>query len=113
MCLTVKNLDLVHQETSYTQSPTHSRLSECGGRQAIQTRPDHRDREVSPSRGLPNNMQQVALASDRPFCHDVRQQVTSVCVTSSGPPGLGSKRTQPAMGGSGVYAFPPVTINEK
>ena len=34
---------------------------------AIQARPDHPDRVVSPSRGLPINMQQVALASNRPF----------------------------------------------
>ena len=53
--------DLMCQETSNSQSPTHSRLAECGSRQAIQARPDHQNRVVSPSRGLPINMQQVAL----------------------------------------------------
>ena len=101
----VENLDLVHQETSYTQSPTHSAPSECGSKQAIQTRPDHSNRVVSPSRGLPNNMQQAAPASDRPICHEV-QQVTSVCVTSTRPPGLGSGCTQPAMGGPGCVSLP-------
>ena len=38
MCPTVENLDLVYQETSDPQSPTHSRPTECGSRQAIQTR---------------------------------------------------------------------------
>ena len=42
-----------------TQSPTHSRPAERGSRQAIQARPDHPNRVVSPSRGLPLNMQQV------------------------------------------------------
>ena len=31
---TVENLDLVHQKSSDSQSPTHSRLAECGSRQA-------------------------------------------------------------------------------
>ena len=35
-------------------------------------------------------IQQVASVSNRPFCHEVQQQVASVCVTSTGSPGLGS-----------------------
>ena len=69
----------MHQETSDSQSLTHSRPAECGSRQAIQARPDHPNRVVSPSRGFPNNMQQVAPASNRPICHEVQQQVASVC----------------------------------
>ena len=38
LCPTVENLDLVFQETSDSQSPTHSRPAECGSRQAIQAR---------------------------------------------------------------------------
>ena len=65
MPYTVENFNLVFQETSDSQSPIHSRPAECGSRQAIQARPDHPDRVVSPSRGLPINMQQVAPASNR------------------------------------------------
>ena len=50
-------------------------------------------------------MQQVAPAPGRPICHKVKQQVTSVGVTSTGPPGLGSGRTQPAMGRSGCICL--------
>ena len=46
-------------------------------------------------------MQQVALASNRPICHEVQQQVASVCVTGTGSPGHSSGCTQSAMGGSG------------
>ena len=35
-----------------TQTPTYSRPTECGNRQAIQPRPDSPKRVVSPSRGL-------------------------------------------------------------
>ena len=49
----------MYQETSKSQSPTYSRPAECGSRQTIQARPDHPNRVVPPSRGLPNNMQQV------------------------------------------------------
>ena len=45
-----------------TLSPTHSRPAERGSGQAIQARPDHPNRVVSPSRGLPLNLQQVAPA---------------------------------------------------
>ena len=87
------------------KSLTHSRLAECGSRQAIQTRPDHPNRVVSPSRGLPSNMQQVAPASNRPICHEVQQQVASVCVTGTRSPGHSSGCTQSAMGGSGCICL--------
>ena len=45
-----------------TLSPTHSTPAECGSRQAIPARADHSNRVVSPSRGLPLNLQQVAPA---------------------------------------------------
>ena len=103
---TLENLDLVLQETSDFKGPTHPRPTECGGRQAIQTRPDHLDRMVPPSRGVSDNMQQVAPATDRPFCYEVQQQVASVCVTSAGSPGHCSRFTQSAMGGSGRICLP-------
>ena len=71
LCPTVENLDLVHQETSDSQSLTYSRLAQCGSRQTIQARPDHPNRVVSPSRGFPSNMQQVAPAPNRSICHEV------------------------------------------
>ena len=64
VCPSVENPDLVFQKTGYCQSPTHSRLAECASRQAIQAWPDHSNGFVSPPRGLPSNMQQVARASD-------------------------------------------------
>ena len=47
----------------------------------------------------------MAPASDRFICHKV-QQVISVCVTSTGAPGLGSGRTQSSVGGSGSICLP-------
>ena len=67
----------------------------------IQTRPDHPNRVVSPCRGLPSYMQQVPLASNIPICHEVQQQVATVCVTGTRSPGHSSGCTQSAMGGSG------------
>ena len=51
-------------------------------------------------------MHQVAPAKHRPICHEVQQQITSVCVTSTGPPGHCSRRPQSAMGGSGCLCLP-------
>ena len=102
----MENLDLVYQVASNSQSPTHSRPAEYGSRQAIPTRPDHPNRVVSPSRGLPSNMQQVAPASNRHICHEVQQQATSVCVTGTRSPGHSSGCTQSAMGGSERICLP-------
>ena len=95
-----------HQETSNSQSPTHPRPAECGSRQVLQTGPDHPNRVVPPSRGLQNNMQQVAPASNRPLCYEVQQQVASICVTGTGSPGHSSGYTQSTMGGSGRICLP-------
>ena len=92
---------MVYQTSSNTQSPAHSGLAKHGSRQAIPIRSDHSNRVVPPSRGFPSYMQQVAPASDRPVCHEVQQQVASVCITVTGSPGHSSGCTQSAMGGSG------------
>ena len=109
LCFTMENLDLGRQKSSNSKSPTHSRLAECGRRQAIQARPDHPNRVVSPSGGLPSNMQQVAPASNRPICHEVQPQVALVCVTGTGSPGYSSECAQFAMVGSGSIHLPTIS----
>ena len=109
LCPTVENPNLVYEATGDSQSPTHSRPAERDSRQAIQARPDHPNRMVSPSRGLRVNMQQVAPAQNRLICHEVQQQVASACVTGTGSPGHSSGCTQFAMVGSGSIYYP--TIN--
>ena len=106
LCPYMENLDLVYQSSSNSQSPTHPRRAERGSRQAITSRPDHSNRMVPPSRGFPGYMQQVAPAEHRPICHKVQQQISSVCVTSTGPPGHCSGHPQSAMGGSGRLCLP-------
>ena len=61
---------------------------------------------VIPSRDLPSNMQQVALASNRPICYEVQQHITSVCVTGTGSTGQSSGCAQSDMGGSGRICLP-------
>ena len=99
----MENLDLVHQKSSNSQSPTHSRPAEGGRRQAGPTI----QRVVSPSGGLPSNMQQAAEASNSylPFyyttsCH---------CVTSTRSPGQSSGLAQSAMVGSGSIHLPTIS----
>ena len=108
-CFTMENLDLGHQKSSNSKSLTHSRLAECGRRQAIQARSDHPNRVVSPSGGLPSNMQQVAPASNRPICHEVQPQVALVCVNGTGSPGYSSECAQFAMVGSGSIHLPTIS----
>ena len=98
MCPSLENPDPVYQQTGYSQSPTHPRSAESGSRQGIQTMPDNSNIVFSFSRSLPGNMQEVAPTPNRPFCNKVQQQASPVCVTSTRPPGLRSRCTQPVMG---------------
>ena len=110
MCPLVENPDLVYHKTGYPQSPTHSRLAECGSRQAIKARPDHPDRVVSPTGGFSINMQQVAQAADRPICNEVQQQVAPVCVTGTGTLAWAVDTLILPWEDLDACAFPPVAI---
>ena len=55
------------------------------------------------------NMQQVAPAQNRLTCHEVQQQVASVCVTGTGSPGHSSGWAQSAMLGSGSIHLPTIS----
>ena len=46
-------------------------------------------------------MSPVAPTHCGPVCHQVQQQATTVCLTSSRPPGMGSGCSQPVMGRTG------------
>ena len=106
VCSTVENLDLVFPATSDPKSPTYPWPIKCDSRQAIQAKSDHPNRMVPPSGHFLGLAQKMAPASDRPICHEVQQQVTSVCVSSAGHSGSSSGRTHPAMGGSGCIRLP-------
>ena len=88
----------MHQETGNCPGTSHPRPAERDSRQAIQTWPDHSDGMVPSPRGVQSYMLPVAPATSGPVCHQVQQQTTTVCVTGSGPPGMGSGCTQPIMG---------------
>ena len=101
VCPTVENTVLVYQETSNSQSTSHSRPSEHDSRQAIQTWPDHSNRVVPSPRSIPGYMLPMAPAPGVPVCHQVQQQTATVCVTGFRPPGMGSGYTQSVLGGPG------------
>ena len=109
MCPAVENPVLVHQATGNSQGTSHPRPAERDRRQAIQAiqaGPDHSDRMVTLPRSVQSYMQPVALTSGGPFCHQVQQQTSSVCLSSPRPPGVGSGCTQPLLGGPGPICLP-------
>ena len=106
VCPTVENLDLVFPATSDSKSPTYPWPTKCDSRQAIPAQSDHPNRMVTPSGRFSKLMQQMAPASDRPICHEVQPQVTSVCLSSTRYPGSSSGCTHSAMGGSGRIRLP-------
>ena len=52
---------MVYQDVSDSQSPKHPRPAERGSSQAIQVRPDHPNRVVSPPRGFPSRWHQPQI----------------------------------------------------
>ena len=54
-------------------------------------------------------MQQVAPTQNRLICHEVQQQVASVCVTGTGSPGHSSGCAQLAMVGSESIHLPTIS----
>ena len=74
MCPSVKNPDLVLQETGDSQGPTHFRPAECGRRQTIQAMLDHPDSVVSFSKGLPVDMHQVKHPYLAPRASAIKKQ---------------------------------------
>ena len=105
-CPTVENSVLVYQETGNSQSTSYPRLAERDSRQAIQTWPDHSNRVVPSSRGVPSYMLPVAPAPGGSVCHQIQQQTATVCVTGPRPPGMGSGCTPSVLGGSGPICLP-------
>ena len=106
VCPTAENLDLVFPATSDSKSLTYPWPTKCDSRQAIPAQSDHPNRMVTPSGRFSKLMQQMAPASDRPICHEVQPQVTSVCLSSTGYPGSSSGCIHSAMGGSGRIRLP-------
>ena len=110
VCPIVEIPVLVHQLASNSQGTSHPRPAERDSRQAIQARPDHPDGMVPSPRSVQSYILPVAPATGGPVCHQIQQQTTTVCITGSGPPGMGSGCTQPIMENLDPYAFPPAAI---
>ena len=106
VCPTVENSVLVHQAASNPQGTSHPRPAERDSRQAIQAWPDHSNRVVTSSSSVPSCMFKVASATSGPVCHQVQLQTTTVCITGTRPPGLGSGCTRPVLGGPGPIRLP-------
>ena len=87
--------------TGNSQSTSHPRPAERDSRQAIQTWPDHPTGVVPSPRGVPSYMLPLAPAPSGLVCHQIQQQTSTVCVTGSRPPGLGSGCSQSVLGKSG------------
>ena len=106
LCSTLENCDLVYRQTGNTESPTHTRPAKCGSRQAIKTRTDNPDGMVPSPRGFHSDMREMAQAPNRPVCHEVQQQATSLCLSGPGSLSDSGGCTQPVLGGSGRIRFP-------
>ena len=74
-----------------TKSQTHSRVSECDGRPAVQVEPSSVNRMVTASAGVQTDLSQVVHSSCRSICHLPEPQSSTVCVSSPRPKCLGHR----------------------
>ena len=101
----MEDINLVYQQAGYTPGTTHSRQTECGGRQTIQTGPNHSNGVVPVSTSFSKDMSQVAPTSNRPVCHKVQQETSPLCLSSSGSQGYRNRCTDPFLEGSGCLCL--------
>ena len=104
---------LVPQKTGDSQSLTHSRPAECGSRQAIQARPDHPNRVVSPSRGPPINMHRLHQPQIDVFATRFNNELTQFVSPVPDPLAWAVSVLSLPWEDLDPYDFPPVGILDK
>ena len=85
----VEDYDLVPSLPENTKSQTHSRVSECDGRPAVQVEPSSVNRMVTASADVQTDLSQVVLSSCRSICHSPEIQSFTVRVSCPRPKCLG------------------------
>ena len=101
LCPTMEDINLVHQQTSYSPGTTHSGPAECSGRQTIQTGPDHSDRVFPIATSFSKDMPQMPPTSNRSVRHKIQQQAPPLCLSVSGSQDHRHRCTEPTLEGSG------------
>ena len=102
----VEDHDLVPLLPDNTQSQTHSRVSECDGRPAVQVELSSLNRMVTASAGVPPDLFQVVHSSCGSICHSPEPQSSTVRVSSPRPKYLGHRCSEYKLVGSHCLCLP-------
>ena len=102
----VEDHDLVPSLPDNTESQTHSRVSECDSRPAVQVEPSSVNRMVTASVGVQTDVSQVVHSSCRSICHSTEPQSSTVCVSSPRPKSLGHRCSEHKLVGSHCLCLP-------
>ena len=109
LCPSMVTPMLVQSETGSPTGQAHTWASECNCRQIVSSRPSHSDRMVPSPGGLRPPDSDLAPSPGRHVCNEVQLQTGPVCVSSTGPQGLGSGRPDSLLGKPGhVYLSPSI-----
>ena len=101
------NSDSLHKQTRWCHHfQTHSRVSECDGRPAVQVEPSSVNRMVIASAGVQTDLSQVVHSSCRSICHSPEPQSSTVCVSSLRPKCLGHRCSEHKLVGSHCLCLP-------
>ena len=106
-------ISVVNQQGLDSESQIHSRQTQCHRGPTVQTGPNSANRVVSVPSSSERSISDLGSSSNRSFRHKVQQQVSSVCISSSRPKGLGSRHTIPRPGGNGRVCLPSSSTSDK
>ena len=107
LCPPVETSVLVPSQGNSPEGKTHSGSLECDSRQTLQTQSSDPNRVVSQSAGIQSVVLQLGSTSGGLVCNPLQFQDSQVRVSGSGSESLGSRRSEPALGGSGGVCLSP------
>ena len=106
VCSPVEDHDLVPSLPDNTKSQTHSRVSECDVRPAVQVEPSSVNGMVIASAGVQTDLSQVVHSSCRYICHSPELQSSTVRISSPRPKCLGHRCSEHKLVGSHCLCLP-------
>ena len=85
---------MVQQKPDNPQGKTRPRLTQCNCGRPFQEKPNTTHRVVSGTPDFQEDLSTLGTSSDRPICHKPEHKTPNLCVSDSGPTGLGSGCTK-------------------
>ena len=106
LCPPLETPILVPPQRNSSESQAHSGSVKCDSRQALSAQSGNPDRVVTRSECVQSLVLEMGPTTSGSVCHPVQLQTSQVCLTGSGPDGLGCGCPESTLAGSGCVCLP-------